>query len=125
MFKDFFRAARNVVTLKLQEIGIIRNALAHFRPLSSNDVEVGKQNANQMLSLVEKTLIDLLQCGSKVPTNTHDEWYGSLRNLGTDLISLRFSQSSDESWVRINLRQKITVVGNKLASKRSSQMVCK
>ena len=125
MFKDFFRAARNVVTLKLQEIGIIRNALAHFRPLSSNDVEVGKQNANQMLSLVEKTLIDLLQCGSNVPTNTHDEWYGSLRNLGTDLISLRFSQSSDESWVRINLRQKITVVGNKLASKRSSQMVCK
>ena len=109
VFKDYFLAGKSVVTLKLQEIGVIRNALAHFRPLSSNDVEVVKQNANQMLSVVERTLIDLIQCGQNVPTNTPDDWYAQLRTLGTDLVSLRFSQSADEAWVRITLRQNLLI----------------
>lgn len=109
VFKDYFLAARSVVTLKLQEIGTIRNALAHFRPLSTNDVEVVKQNANQMLSQVERTLTDLVQCGQNVPTNTPDHWYTQLRTLGTDLVSLGFAQSVDEAWVRIVLRHKVVV----------------
>lgn len=33
-FKEYFLASRQVVTLKLQEIGDVRNALAHFRPIT-------------------------------------------------------------------------------------------
>lgn len=109
-FKDYFPAAKNVVTLKLQEIGIIRNAIAHFRPVSSDDVEVAKQNANQMLSKVEHTLTGLIQCAQTVPTNTKEDWYLQLRTLGTDAVSLRFSQSSDGSWVRIALVHRVTVI---------------
>jgi hypothetical protein len=110
VFKDYFFAARNVVTLKLQEIGTIRNALAHFRPLSPNDVEVVKLNANQMLSEVERTLIEIIQCAQGVPTNTTDEWYVQLRTLGTDQVKMGFSQSKDERWVRLNLSYKNVVV---------------
>jgi len=120
-FKDYFRAARSVVTLKLQELGIIRNALAHFRPLSSNDVEVARQNANQMLSTVERTLVDLIECRQNVPTNTPDEWYTHLRTLGTDLVSLVFSQSSEKSWVRITLNQRIVATSGVPDRERSWQ----
>ncbi len=46
LFKDFFLASRQVVTLKLQEVGDVRNALAHFRPVSEGDVEA----VNRILS---------------------------------------------------------------------------
>ena len=121
LFKDYFRAAKNVVTLKLSEIGVIRNALAHFRPVSSNDVEVVKQNAIQMMSVIEDTLIDLIQCGQNVPTNTPDEWYGQLRTLGTDLISLSFNQGIDEKWIRITLRQNIVIVSGTPVPERKWQ----
>jgi hypothetical protein len=96
-FKDYFPAARSVVTLKLQEIGTVRNALAHFRPVSASDVEVVKLNANQMLADVERTLIELIACAHTVPTNTDDEWYKELRTLGSDHVTLAFSQSGDQS----------------------------
>lgn len=103
-FKSYFMAAKNVVTLKLQEIGNIRNALAHFRPIKTDDVEVVKQNANQVLATVEKTLVDIIRCDQGVPTNTDDEWYSALRSVGTQRAQLSFSQSVDNNWVRINMR---------------------
>ncbi len=108
VFKEYFFAAKSVVTLKLQEIGTIRNGLAHFRPLSPNDVEVVKLNANQMLSEVERTLIEIIQCPQGVPTNTTEDWYTQLRTLGTDQVTMNFLQSKDERWVKITLRYGIT-----------------
>lgn len=102
-FKPYFMAAKNVVTLKLQEIGNIRNALAHFRPIKSGDVEVVKQNASQVLTTVEKTLVDIIRCDQGVPTNTDDAWYSALRSVGTQRTQLSFSQSVDSNWIRINM----------------------
>lgn len=104
MFKEYFRAARQVVTLKLQEIGDIRNALAHFRPLTQDDVEALKQNAKQVLTSVESALGDMVQCGERVPTNSDYDWYKELRAVGTNLCGLEFNQSSDHRWIRITLR---------------------
>ncbi len=103
-FKPYFMAAKNVVTLKLQEIGNIRNALAHFRPIKPDDVEVVKQNANQVLANVEKILVDIIKCDEGVPTNTDEEWYSTLRSVGTQRAQLSYSQSIDKSWVRIDMR---------------------
>ena len=92
-----------MVTLKLQEIGTIRNAMAHFRPLSPDDVEVVKQNANQMLPSVERTLIEIIQCSNVVPSNTPDEWYIRFRTLGAEHTTVSISQSKDERWVRLTM----------------------
>lgn len=103
-FKGYFPASRHVATLKLQEIGIVRNALAHFRPVSENDVEVVKQNANQILGRVEHSLIEMLRCSQVVPTNESDQWHAQLKTLGTEQLSLQFGQSKDEAWIRVRLR---------------------
>lgn len=102
-FKPYFMAAKNVVTLKLQEIGNIRNALAHFRPIKPDDTEVVKQNANQVLIVVEKTLVDIVRCDQVIPTNTEEEWYSTLRSVGTQEAQLLFSQSVDNKWVRVTM----------------------
>jgi len=104
LFKKYFKASKQVVTLKLEEIGIIRNSLAHFRPLTTNDVEVVKQNANQVLSVAEQTLAIIIGGGQRVPTNTKDQWYLDLRSLGGQSCQMIHSQSPNEEWVRISLQ---------------------
>ena len=103
-FAKYFLASKSVVTLKLQEIGNIRNSLAHFRPLKPDDVEVVKQNANQVLGEVEKHLVAMMKCDTMVPSNTEDEWYLALSTLGTEKIRFVFSQSEDRYWIRITMR---------------------
>ena len=120
IFKQYFPAARSVVTLKLQEIGTVRNALAHFRPVSTNDVDAVKLNANQMLAGVEKTLSEVIDCIHAVPTNTEDPWYKGLRTLGSDHTTLRFSQSRDGSWVRITLLYRSVLLSE--IPKRAAQL---
>ena len=46
LFKPFFRGKKEIIRTKLDEIGSVRNALAHFRPLKYDDVEVIKQNVS-------------------------------------------------------------------------------
>lgn len=103
-FSKYFYAAKHVVTLKLQEIGNIRNSLAHFRPIKNDDVEVVKQNATQVLSGVEKVLEEVTKCEDRVPTNTQDIWYKELSTLGTEHCNFLFNQSRYKSWVKITLQ---------------------
>ena len=110
-FKGYFPASRRVATLKLQEIGTVRNALAHFRPVSENDVEVVKQNANQILARVEYTLIEMLSCSQVVPTNESDPWHAQLKTLGTEQVSLQFGQSKDEAWITVRLQYTSQMLG--------------
>ncbi len=102
-FNKYFKASKEVVTLKLTEIGNIRNSLAHFRPITEGDVDVVKQNANQMLPEVESTLIDAIRCADRVPSNTEAKWFQRLRSIGTEICPLSFSQSSDREWIQVNL----------------------
>ncbi|HOO89444.1 MAG TPA: hypothetical protein PLA74_01345 [Syntrophales bacterium] len=103
-FSRYFRAVKRVVTLKLQEIGNIRNSLAHFRPITSDDVEVVKQNANQVLSGVENALIEATSCIDRVPTNTQETWYREISTLGTQQCQFLLNQSQNKDWVRITLQ---------------------
>lgn len=113
LFKNFFRASRQVVTLKLQEIGDVRNALAHFRPLSQDDVEAVKQNSKQVLSSVEAALASMIVCAERVPTNTSDKWYRELRSIGTDLCSIEFNRSVDGRWIRMTIHFKARIVAQR------------
>jgi hypothetical protein len=105
-FSRFFPGSKEIIKNKLEEIGVIRNALAHFRPLKADDVEVAKQNAKQALMHIEKFLSQMLHCNTIVPTNTTDDWYKELNTLGNEFCALKFNQSKDEQWVRLSFLYK-------------------
>jgi hypothetical protein len=104
MFAEHFPGTKSIVQTKLEEIGNVRNALAHFRPITTDDVQVVKQNANQVLSAVQRLLVDLINCRDTVPTNSTDAWYNELKNLSWPYLQFAFNQSVDEKWVRIGLK---------------------
>lgn len=109
-FSSHFLGDREIIRNKLDEIGNVRNAMAHFRPIKQDDVDVIKQNAHHVLSKVETLLTDIMRCPNIVPTNTQEEWYQHLRTLGTDLCSLSFKQSDSELWVRITIDYKCPIL---------------
>ena len=117
LFKDFFRASRQVVTLKLLEIGDVRNSLAHFRPITEDDVEAVKQNAKQVLSSVEDALGSMIMCNERVPSDNTDSWYQELRTLGTDVCSLLFNQSTDSRWIRFTVHFQARMLAQEVYSK--------
>lgn len=109
-FRPHFAAAKQVVTAKFDEINSVRNAFAHFRPISVDDVDTVKQTSKHVLTLVEKTLASLVECRDTVPTNTSASWYANLKVLGTPLCNLSFHQSEDEHWIRVDLGYKSPVL---------------
>ncbi|MBO9703689.1 MAG: hypothetical protein J7604_26020, partial [Sporocytophaga sp.] len=44
-FKSYFLGSKEIMRNKLDEIGNVRNSLAHFRPIKKGDVDLIKQNA--------------------------------------------------------------------------------
>lgn len=104
MFSKHFPAQREIVQTKLEEIGNVRNALAHFRPIARDDVQVVKQNANQVLSGVESLLVSVVNCIDNIPTNSKHAWYKNLKMLSGPYVQLQFNQSIDTKWVRIGIK---------------------
>ena len=109
-FKPFFLGSKEIIRTKLDEIGCIRNSLAHFRPLKSDDVEVLKQNARHVLSRIEEKLDQMMTCPNTTPTNTAEPWYAELRTLGTDVCQLGFKQSQDSEWITIVMTYKPAII---------------
>jgi len=111
-FKKAFVASKEIVKNKLDEIGAVRNALAHFRPIKKDDVEVIKQNAKQILSNIEVQLGEITSLLKRVPTNTGDQWYRDLRSLGTDLCGIDFYQSTAGEWIEIVTRYNCPIISH-------------
>ncbi len=103
LFKSHFRGNKEIIKNKLQEIGNIRNSLAHFRPIKTDDVELIKQNARHTLVEIEKCLENLFNQNQKVPTNTPQDWYRNISTLGNSFIITNPLFSKDENWVNLQL----------------------
>lgn len=103
MFNRHFRGSKDIIRNKLEEIGSIRNSLAHFRPIKEDDVTAIKHNAKHVLMGVEDYLGQALRQPDVVPTNTEDGWYIKLKGLKNDVCSSFFQQSADASWIRIGI----------------------
>ena len=73
LFKPYFLGSKEIIKSKLDEIGSIRNSLAHFRPIRADDVDVIKQNSKHVLLGIERFLEQVLLQSDVVPTNTPDE----------------------------------------------------
>lgn len=100
-FKDYFLGTKEIIKNKLDEIGNVRNSLAHFRPIKKNDIELIKQNSNHTLTEIEKTIKDIVSCPDIVPTNSEDNWYKELIVLGSNECKINFKQSKKEEWIKL------------------------
>lgn len=109
-FVSYFLGDKEVMKHKLDEVGNVRNAFAHFRPIKQDDVELVKQNSKHLLVNIEKCLSEMIDCVNIVPTNTSEDWYKELQVLKTDNCSLSFTQSIHEEWIRITVRYKCPVI---------------
>lgn len=110
LFKPYFFGSKEIIKSKLEEIGSIRNSLAHFRPIRADDVDVIKQNSKHVLLGIEPFLNQVLLQSDVIPTNTQDEWYKNLKTLGTDQCMFTFQQSTDEKWVRISMEYACPII---------------
>jgi hypothetical protein len=103
MFKPFFRGKKEIIKTKLDEIGTVRNALAHFRPLKYDDIELIKQNVKHAFAGIEQSLTEMTQTYRVVPTNTAAEWYKNLSTLGSNLCTVRLFQDKSDRWIRVEI----------------------
>ncbi|MBK8943782.1 MAG: hypothetical protein IPM32_00790 [Ignavibacteriae bacterium] len=109
LFKKYFLGSKEVMKNKLLEIGVIRNSLAHFRPIKEDDVEVIKQNVKQTMLGVEECLTQLLDSFNFVPTNNDEVWYKQLTTIGSDFAKFDYRQSSNEEWIRVFIKFNSTI----------------
>jgi hypothetical protein len=103
LFKPFFRGKKEIIKTKLDEIGTVRNTLAHFRPLKYDDVELIKQNVKHAFVGIEQCLKEMTDTHRVVPTNTDDEWYKNLASVGSTCCKVRLFQNSSEKWLRVEI----------------------
>jgi len=109
LFQPYFKGKREIIRTKLDEVGIVRNSLAHFRPIKYDDIELIKQNIKHAFIGIEESLIEMTNTYAVVPTNTEEEWYKPLITLGTDLCGVQLYQSRREEWIRFEICYSCTV----------------
>lgn len=111
-FSRYFPMKKEIVRIKLDEVGTIRNALAHFRPIQHEDVEVVKQNCKNILKEIEIYISEMLLNGNSVPSNTEDTWYKNLSEIDPENceLSLSFLQSKNGQWVKLNINFKCPIL---------------
>jgi hypothetical protein len=102
-FARYFKASKAIVETKLQEIGTVRNALAHFRPIKPEDIDLVKQNSRHVLLEVERCLTEVTSISDTMPTNSKEEWYSRIMTIGNEHISTSLLASTDHEWIRIEL----------------------
>lgn len=109
-FAPFFRASKAIVLTKLQEIGTVRNSLAHFRPIKQDDIDLIKQNSKHLLIGIEDCLVQLTSITDVVPTNSTAAWYKELKPIGNDYWLTNLLSSRDQQWIRVQLTYKIPIL---------------
>lgn len=110
LFKPWFHGSKDIIKNKLDEVGSIRNSLAHFRPIRRDDVEVLKQNSKHVLLGIEQFFNQALAQSDVVPTNTEEDWYRNLVSLKGDYCTLSFQQSPDGQWIRVEIKYVCPVI---------------
>jgi hypothetical protein len=103
-FANFFEGKKEIMKAKLDEIIVIRNSFAHFRPLKEDDIDVIRQNAKHALMGIAAYLSNLTQCTDVVPSNSSSAWYKALSTIGSDSASIQLNQCSNEEWVDVKLK---------------------
>lgn len=109
-FAPYFKASKSIVQTKLQEIGTVRNSLAHFRPIKEDDIDLIKQNSKHVLLEIENCLIRLTSISDVVPTNSNENWYKEIKSIGGETTKTSVYSSPDNHWIRIELSYRIPIL---------------
>jgi hypothetical protein len=112
-FSQYFMGSREIIKNKLDEIGNVRNSLAHFRPIRKGDVDLVKQNSIHTLFKLEKMFFELTNCHDRVPTNTEESWYKETITVGIEDCKVSFRQSKNEEWVKILITYKPPILSRR------------
>jgi hypothetical protein len=132
-FASYFRATKAVVLTKLQEIGTVRNSLAHFRPIKQDDIDLVKQNSRHVLLEIERCLVQITGITDVVPTNSTAAWYKELKAIGSETLRTNIFSTVDQDWIRVELEYLVPVlhksdygqayIGYRLGSLRTPQIL--
>jgi HEPN superfamily Swt1-like protein len=115
-FAQFFKASKAIVITKLQEIGTVRNSLAHFRPIKQDDVDLIKQNSRHLLIAIEDCLVQITSISDVVPTNSEEAWYKELKPIGNDHLTTSLFSSRDQQWIRLQLSYSVPILKKYVSS---------
>jgi hypothetical protein len=110
LFKPYFRGKKEVIRTKLDDIGTVRSALAHFRPLKYDDIELIKQNVKHAFVGIEECLAEMTQTTRVVPTNITADWYNTLSKIASNRCELGLFQDRSEQWIRIMITFKSVIL---------------
>lgn len=102
-FAPYFKATKQIILNKLNEIGTVRNSLAHFRPLKKDDLDLIKQNTKHVLLEIETCIDRINAISSATPTNNDSEWYKKLSSIKNEVVEISLFQSQDQQWVRTEI----------------------
>lgn len=103
IFKEYFNAKKQLIQSKLDELTAVRNALAHFRPINEQDVELVKLNAQHILTRAEQMLQSMMTPSVIVPSNTESIWYRRINSLNSPDVSIPMFESPCRCWVHIQV----------------------
>ncbi len=115
-FAPYFKASKAIVLTKLQEIGTVRNSLAHFRPIKQDDIDLIKQNSRHLLIGIENCLVQITSITDVVPTNSEDQWYKELKPIGNDQVTASLFSSRDQNWIRLQLNFSVPILKKYVSS---------
>lgn len=122
-FKGYFKAKKELIKSKFEEIAIVRNSLAHFRPLKLDDIELIKQNIKHVFVGIEECLNEIVNTYNIVPTNTAEDWYKSLSALSNEVCGLQLYQSKSEQWIRLDVVYSYPVIEERKNSSFASYKI--
>lgn len=112
-FRPYFKGKKEIIQNKLEEVASIRNSLAHFRPISRDDVELTKQNIRHTFVGIENCLNEMRDTSLVVPTNSEDEWYKSLITIKSPSCKIALLQSPDGGWIRLRITYKCKIINSR------------
>ncbi len=110
LFKPHFRGKKEIIKTKLEEIGTVRNSLAHFRPLKYDDIELIKQNVKHVFVGIEQCISEMTRADRVVPTNTSAQWYKDLSTLGSNFCTVRLFQDKADRWIKVEIEYACAVL---------------
>ncbi len=102
-FKGFFPWKKEIIKYKLDEIGNIRNALAHFRPIKKWDIDLIKQNSLHTLWKIENFIYNFISFWDNIAHSNNEDWYKKLKSLKEENFKISFNEDEKKDWVSITL----------------------
>lgn len=124
-FAPYFKTNKTILISKLQEIGTVRNSLAHFRPIKEDDIELIKQNTKHIMIEVENTLNQISGVSDRIPSNHNKKWFIYLMNLTSDNCTHSLYRSRDDHWIRLEINYTTPLISNeKIVTDYHSLTIC-